>query len=398
MALTRAKHRLSLVWGALTGYDASALGYLLQPPAASAPDADLIANVGALLQDVGDRAVVRLLAPAEGAPRYRPELPAVSRLAARNASFPQHPPARVGSFSALIESDKWQPRTEPEPLDRDALASALSTLENATEESRVPLADFPAGAGFGHLVHAVYEHADFCAEPEPALLATVQEALREYSEDESWAPQLTAAIHDSLNTPLSAAGGGLPSLAHLRGEQRLNELEFMFPVAEAALAENQEAALSARLLGKLLRAHAQSDAERQYATQLAKLRFAPLRGFLRGFIDLVAEHAGRYYVLDYKSNRLGETARDYQRAQLEVEMHRHHYTLQYLLYTVAVHRYLTLRLPDYDYDNHFGGVYYLFIRGMSTRHEPGSGVLFERPARALIEQLSALLSSAEVSA
>jgi exodeoxyribonuclease V beta subunit len=77
-------------------------------------------------------------------------------------------------------------------------------------------------------------------------------------------------------------------------------------------------------------------------------------------------------------------------------MRRHHYVLQYMLYSVALHRYLGLRLRGYDYDAHFGGVYYLFVRGMSVAHPPASGVLFERPSRALIEELSECLRRPEV--
>jgi exodeoxyribonuclease V beta subunit len=174
--------------------------------------------------------------------------------------------------------------------------------------------------------------------------------------------------------------------------KRLNELEFVFPVADAA----EQGALSARSLGQLLAKHARDADERAYAEQLARLRFSPLRGFLRGFIDLALEHADRYYIIDYKSNRLGETAAEYQRPRMLSEMRRHHYVLQYLLYSVALHRYLDLRLRGYDYDLHFGGVYYLFVRGMSTAHPPGIGVLFERPSRALIEELSEVLRRPEV--
>jgi exodeoxyribonuclease V beta subunit len=190
-----------------------------------------------------------------------------------------------------------------------------------------------------------------------------------------------------LGVQLSAAGGELPRLAVVSHDKRLNELEFVFPVADSA----EQGALSPQNLGELLAKHARDADEHAYADQLTRLRFLPLRGFLRGFIDLALEHEGRYYVLDYKSNRLGETVADYQRPRMLSEMRRHHYVLQYLLYTVALHRYLELRLPGYDYDRNFGGVYYLFIRGMSTVHPPGSGVLYEHPPRALIEELSASL-------
>jgi exodeoxyribonuclease V beta subunit len=113
---------------------------------------------------------------------------------------------------------------------------------------------------------------------------------------------------------------------------------------------------------------------------------------LQGFIDLVFEHCGRYYVVDYKSNHLGDTPDDYSREALRRAMLEHHYDLQYLIYTLAVHRYLKLRLPGYDYDANFGGVYYLFIRGMDPHHEERRGVYFDRPEKWLIEKLDALFA------
>jgi exodeoxyribonuclease V beta subunit len=113
-------------------------------------------------------------------------------------------------------------------------------------------------------------------------------------------------------------------------------------------------------------------------------------------MDLALEHDGRFYILDYKSNRLGESVADYERTRMLTEMRRHHYVLQYLLYTVALHRYLGVRLRGYDYEKHLGGGYYVFVRGMSTAYPPGSGVLYERPSQALIEELSECLRCPEV--
>jgi exodeoxyribonuclease V beta subunit len=62
--------------------------------------------------------------------------------------------------------------------------------------------------------------------------------------------------------------------------------------------------------------------------------------------------------------------------------------LQYHLYALALHRHLGLRVADYDYERDFGGVFYLFVRGMSERHPPGTGVYFDRPTLALLEELS----------
>jgi exodeoxyribonuclease V beta subunit len=220
-----------------------------------------------------------------------------------------------------------------------------------------------------------------------ALAALTESALSDYGTDVAWTPQLSAAIFDSLHTSLAVDGGELPSLASVALSQRKSELEFVFPVAAEAAGE-----LTPARLASVLRAHAETPAQRSYAERLAKLRFVPLRGFLRGFIDVVVEHAGRYYVIDYKSNRLGDAPSDYRKERIEHAMQRHHYPLQALLYSVAVHRYLSLRVRDYDYERCFGGVYYLFVRGMSPRHELGSGVLFDRPRRALIEALSRTLT------
>ena len=103
------------------------------------------------------------------------------------------------------------------------------------------------------------------------------------------------------------------------------------------------------------------------------------------------ERDGRFYVLDYKSNHLGAHSEDYRPERLGEAMAEHHYHLQYLLYSVALHRHLAQRVAKYDYDAHFGGVYYLFVRGMHPSTGAGSGVFFHRPSKRLIERLSALL-------
>jgi exodeoxyribonuclease V beta subunit len=112
---------------------------------------------------------------------------------------------------------------------------------------------------------------------------------------------------------------------------------------------------------------------------------------MRGFMDLVFRTGGRYYIADYKSNHLGNRVEDYGADALERAMQAHRYPLQVLVYTVALHRYLRLRLPGYDYDRHLGGVFYLFLRGMRRETGPRTGVFFTRPPRALVERLDRTL-------
>ena len=121
----------------------------------------------------------------------------------------------------------------------------------------------------------------------------------------------------------------------------------------------------------------------------------PLLASTRGFIDLVFRHEGQFYVVDYKSNYLGDAASHYSPARLAEAMSDHHYYLQYLLYTVALHRHLGARLPGYDYHRHMGGTFYLFLRGMAPERGHTTGVFHDRPSQALIEALDEALGRSE---
>lgn len=112
---------------------------------------------------------------------------------------------------------------------------------------------------------------------------------------------------------------------------------------------------------------------------------------LKGFIDLVFRHEGRYYLLDYKSNWLGESAEAYTREAMAAAMQSHRYDLQYQLYTLALHRYLRHRIAGYDYERHFGGVIYLFLRGVEADNSQ-QGIFTTRPDAALISQMDALFA------
>jgi exodeoxyribonuclease V beta subunit len=185
-----------------------------------------------------------------------------------------------------------------------------------------------------------------------------------------------------LQTPLSSAER--LSLSAISPQKRLSELEFTFPVAGP---DGQR--LSSQSLARVFEVHSDGVPNR-YPASLGALQFAPLTGYLRGFIDLVFEHEGRIYVVDYKSNHLGPRPGDYASERLALTMAEHHYYLQYHLYTLAVHRYFASRRRDYSYERDFGGVFYLFLRGMAPERGPQTGVFFERPPLARVSALSAL--------
>lgn len=113
---------------------------------------------------------------------------------------------------------------------------------------------------------------------------------------------------------------------------------------------------------------------------------------MKGFIDLVFRFDDRFYILDWKSNHMGNRIEDYGREALERAVEQNHYTLQYTLYTVALHLFLKARLPGYSYESHFGEVFYIFLRGIDPARGPGFGIFRDRPPLNSIETLSAKLT------
>ncbi len=295
-------------------------------------------------------------------------------------------PWRMGSYSSLSQGARQESaavdhdrRLLPVPSGEDAPAPApapASTPASALPPGEDDILSFPRGAAAGECLHAVFEHIDFSdATTWPAV---VQMRLDEHAAALPGArPEaVLAMLADVLSTPLLAPPAKSLRLADVACNRRLNELEFTVPAPD----------LSAAALQSLLQ---------QHGLQGPVLAFAPLRGYLRGFIDLVFEHQGRFHVLDWKSNHLGDTAAHYAPAALQAAMAAQGYHLQLLLYTLALHRWLQQRLPGYDYEMHMGEGLYMFVRGVRPgwQDEVGRpcGVHAWRPPRELIEALSALL-------
>jgi len=172
-------------------------------------------------------------------------------------------------------------------------------------------------------------------------------------------------------------------LADVPAQRRRVEMEFHLPVGQ----------LDEHALGALL--HQQGYA-------VPPLAFGTLSGYLRGFIDLVFEHDGRFFILDWKSNHLGERAADYAPAALARVMDAQGYHLQALLYALALHRYLQQRLAHYQFERHFGGALYLFVRGVrpdwASADGAPAGVYAHRPTLQTLDLLSALLAQSRQAA
>ena len=268
-----------------------------------------------------------------------------------------------------------------------------------------PMGGLPVGATFGSLVHAVLEHTDPDA---PDLRA---ELLGHIDEQLGWWPvdldrdELADALVAVCDTPLGPLVGA--SLREIPLRDRLREMEFELPLAGGDVRAD---AADVRLgdVGPLLERHLpEGDPVRGYAAALAgPLGRQSLRGYLTGSVDVVLrvrdESGGpRYLIVDYKTNWLGPhdeplTAHSYRPAALAGAMGHSDYPLQALLYAAVLHRFLRWRQPDYDPEQHLGGVLYLYLRGLCGPATPlvdGSpcGVFAWRPPVALVDDLSDLL-------
>jgi exodeoxyribonuclease V beta subunit len=200
----------------------------------------------------------------------------------------------------------------------------------------------------------------------------VREQLRAHGFDEDeFAAALKDCIRRAMRVPLDTARPQF-TLSSIIGTHRLTELEFSFPLKRTTPVAIRD--LFAGL----------SDAG---GVSFARLNFDPVRGYLQGFIDLIFQFEKKFYILDWKSNWLGNAVEDYHLTAMRREMSERLYPLQYHLYTLALHQYLALRLPGYDYEKHFGGVFYLFVRGLDPAR-PEFGVYRDRPSAGLIEKLS----------
>ncbi|MCH9412347.1 exodeoxyribonuclease V subunit beta [Klebsiella pneumoniae] len=367
VALTRAVWHCSLGVAPLSSrksgnsdFHLSALGRLLQ--AGEAMDA---AGLAARLADFchGD---IALQIPGElDITPWQAPAATIPRLSARELQRRIADDWRVTSYSGLQQHGFSGGQDLLPRLDVDAAG-----VGEVVEEPQLTPHQFPRGAAPGTFLHSLFEELDFT---QPVPEGWMAEKLQLSGFDAQWAPVLTDWLGGVLKTRLPGPDIALNQLA---ARDKQVEMAFYLPIAQLLTAERLDALI------------------RQYdplSADTPPLDFRQVRGMLKGFIDLVFRHEGRYYLLDYKSNWLGEDREAYTRPAMEQAMRAHRYDLQYQLYSLALHRYLRHRLADYDYDRHFGGVIYLFLRGMDGQ-EGGQGIFTTRPVRPLIDGLDQLFA------
>ncbi len=390
VALTRARHACWLGVADLkdgrantSGLHRAALGYLLGG-GTPLPDTAALAQWLAPLAVAGESAV--LAAPEVDAAQFVEPSSAAAELRWR---VPQRKAAEhwwIASYSALRLGEVEAPPSRFEDAAPDSPA-AQKAADDERESVAVALGAreapslhrFPRGPNPGTFLHGLLELA---GREGFAALAAEPERLREQIARRcqlrgltAWIEPLADWLLDLVRRPLALGEGGAVALAQLASYQP--ELEFWFEARHVDV-RRLDALVQEYVLPGMARPALSRDT---------------LNGMFKGFIDLAFEHDGRYYVVDYKSNWLGEDDAAYTAEAMQRAVAAQRYDLQYVLYLLALHRQLQVRLSDYDYDRHMGGALYLFLRGSRA---DGQGIHHARPPRVLIEALDALFKGQSV--
>ena len=381
VALTRARHACWLGLADLKSGQSkqsvlhrSAVAYLLAG-GAPLPSSESLPTWLQAWQPDG-KVVTVTPAPEAQLQRYQPLRAESTELSARMPAHARFASWWIGSYSALTISSE-----------QTAVPTDSALAERMTDDERhsrfVPLRAgepatihrFPRGPQPGTFIHGLLELAaaeGFAALAEPpAALDWLYPRCQRRGWGE-WTSCLAEWLSQLLRRPGVIPGTAL-ALADVQRGQYQSEMEFMFSATRVDVQQ----------IDQLVCAHTLDGMSRP------PLQRDRLNGLFKGFIDLVFEHQCQYYVVDYKSNWLGQGALDYTEDAMRRVMAEHRYDLQYVFYILALHRQLRARLPDYDYDQHIGGALYWFVRGIES---DTGGLWQDRPPRALIEALDRLFA------
>ncbi|WP_028534755.1 exodeoxyribonuclease V subunit beta [Paludibacterium yongneupense] len=367
VALTRAQYRQYLCWGWVQKMETAALSWLVHGEGIGALSALEAQEMDATRVENDMRRFVERLpgaaalqSPPPGFVSFTPPPAPPRQFAARTLGRPLYTPWRFASFTSLAHGGGG----ERPDHDRGATVS---------DEGGVPLDrfHFPRGARAGTCLHAIFERIDFAADD-----ATIRGEVERQLALHGIAPEWTDAACDMIRRALSVPLDPDVRLDRVAAGRRLVELEFLLPVTR----------LDVAALIRVLSDPGNGLAEPLRAAA-ARLDFHTVRGFIKGFMDLVFELDGKVYLVDYKSNHLGYAADDYSVENLAQSVAREHYYLQYLIYRLALLRYFATRGSSLR----FGGVRYLYLRGLDG---DGNGVWRDEPGASLLAGLESVFFAA----
>lgn len=405
VALTRAQNRCYLALGRIGKPAANALDYLLAGGKDPTPSivADLQSEISTLSPDdylqtarrrlnLPDEIIELVSTEPDRSMNWQPEEELTEQSLELSLYSRQNRWMKewgIVSYSGIVAGEDT-PYQEDELLLADEMPEPVAPAIEKNEEA---FFSFPAGRTAGTCIHHIFEQLDFTQSLTDQTRVMIRQALLRFgilesTDKEPGQEPLVVQTGKMIERVLSA-----PLLSHpdirlkdVSSDQKIVELAFHYPISR----------LSPERLRQLIKEGSADDTgARLDMERLEHLSFVPVSGFMHGFIDLVFEQRGKFYILDWKSNQLGQRYADYTPERLEQVMRSHFYDLQYLIYSVALDQFLRSRLPDYSYETHFGGVFYLFVRGVDPGFA-GNGIFFDLPSENLIRSLSKMLAEQDV--
>jgi exodeoxyribonuclease V beta subunit len=279
--------------------------------------------------------------------------------------------AMTASFSGLNVA-----ATELEEVDAGPSIDGETdvVIEPERDPADLSIFTFDRGRRTGDFFHGVLEQMDF--QDRENLPSLIEGKLRTFGFSQTLhRPAINQILQQVLEVELDPG----MRLQQISRSERLSEVEFTYPLAQ----------LTPASLAKAIRKCTGLPGD--IGKRIGSLHFDPIEGFMNGFIDLLFRFKDRYYLIDWKSNWLGSRPEDYGPDGMRRAMLEHNYFLQYHLYTLAADLFLEKRLPGYSYRTHFGGVFYLFLRGIDPKN-PAHGIFRDRPAEETMQSLRGLVS------
>jgi exodeoxyribonuclease V beta subunit len=386
VALTRAKYCCYCSWGMVSKSETSAFAYLFhgnnETPTVfelgsrlkGMPD-DLLRKEIQLNINRSDNSIETRSIPASV---FAPNIlanPDEVEIVSRDfkGSIPES--WKISSFSSLSRFHSF----EEHQIDFEPIEISLITNINVRKTPKIDFTEFnifnfPKGKITGLFFHDIFEHLDFNNAASDATRDLVLAKLQEYEFDSAWSPTIIALINSVMAVPLVHEKGKF-ALNEILTSECLREMEFLFPLKS----------ISSKQLNDFFSYTVFGDPGLE-KKKIGRLEFSPARGFVKGFIDLIFRHEGRYFIVDWKSNYLGDTIEHFNYQAIKKEMTHEFYYLQSYIYLVALHEFLSKRMPEYNYNDHFGGIYYLFLRGIDKKNGDSYGVYFDRPKESLVNE------------
>jgi exodeoxyribonuclease V beta subunit len=388
VALTRAKSRCYIAWGKINNTETSALAYLFHCKG-NVCDQDMVSYLKQTFSEKDDKTLLddlkQMESTSKGAIKIV-ELPQGKHSGDyRKTNEIKTPLGRkfqgvidstwgVSSYSSLI----FKQSMDKQLSDKDTYFDLYPNITQgqADVSEKADMFSFPKGARAGIFFHDVFEHLDF-ASPDPGhKQVLVEQKLMAYGYEAKWQAAVCSMIENILVTPFIHGGKDM-MLSTVAWPDRVNELAFYFPFRN----------VSVDAIRKIFSDYGTNGPCPDVSSQTGRFVFSPQKGFMRGFVDLVFRANGKYFILDWKSNFLGGKLSDYNRQTIYETMVHDYYILQYHIYTLAVHKYLENKLGSYSYKKDFGGVFYLFIRGIHPDYGAKYGIYYDCPEEDLIIEL-----------